>query len=168
MNGEPLSEETGGELERHFPHSDILDEIYIRDPAGVFRQTEVVDGVTKMMDVILFADGSRLSIVARVPLPPMADMTSRRVHTISMKGEQGEKWDGGAAEVMRLARHATAARLFEEIAKRLDGMPEREKDCCPDCAGTGSCANCGGYGCLICRQTGCCVDCQGRGVVPRD
>jgi hypothetical protein len=159
-----MTEPTAG---NHF-YNDILDGILFRDPPNGARIIEVTDGITRKMEVVTFSDGSRLAISAQVPLPPLADMTSKRVFFIKPNGEKGERWDDGSNEAMELAGQSVAMRILAWISRELDGFPETQKALCSSCSGNGRCLCCNGKGCVNCENSGRCPDCSGRGVVPKE
>ena len=146
-------------------YRDLLDEILYRDPPNAMQNVEVTDGISRMVEVVTFADGSKITITAQVPLPPLADMTPERVFFLKMNGEKGERWDDGSSEAMNLARQSVAVRMMEVISKMLDGIPERTKITCPGCEGGAACPQCKGKGCKACRDSGICQDCNGRGLI---
>jgi hypothetical protein len=146
---------------------DILDEILYRDPSGFIRQLEVRDGVTRMVEMITFADGSNLALSAQVPLPPFDDMSPTQVTYLTLNGERGERWDDGSQEALDLARHSFAIRFLEKISKLLDEMPECEKEVCSACQGSKACQSCRGQGCQDCRERGICSTCAGHGLVAK-
>jgi len=145
------------------PSQELSDEILYRDPPVLSRHLEVRDGITRMVEMITFADGSKLALSAQVPLPPMDDMTPTQVTFIKLTGERGQKLDDGSNEAMELARNSSAMRLINKIAKLLDEMPEREKKTCDACCGGKYCIRCYGQGCPECKGTGVCPDCAGHG-----
>ena len=144
---------------------DILDEILFRNPPDATRHTETSNGVTRMVEEITFADGSRLRITAQVDMPPMADMTPRQTSYIKGNGEKGKRMDGGAYEAQQLARQSMAIRMMETFSKILRKIPEIKKVECPVCCGEHVCNGCHGAGCEECNQTGKCPECFGRGVL---
>jgi hypothetical protein len=144
---------------------DILDEILYRDPPKAIEHVLMQGGVTKIVELVTFADGSQLALSAQVPLPPLADMTPQQITYIKLNGERGERWDDGSSEAIHLARQSIAIRLMEKISQMLDRMPERKKKPCPECAGHACCQECGGVGCRCCDNSGNCPCCHGRGVV---
>jgi hypothetical protein len=149
-------------------YNDILDEILFRDPPNGARLIEVTNGITKKVEVVTFSDGSRLAISAQVPLPPLADMTPKRVFFIKPNGEKGEKLDDGSNEAMELAGQSLAMRFLAWISRELDSLPESKKVSCTACCGNGRCLCCNGKGCLNCDNSGRCVECDGRGVIPKE
>jgi excinuclease UvrABC ATPase subunit len=150
------------------PYRALLDEILYRDPSGLIRQLEVRNGSTRMMEIITFADGSRLAISAQVPLPPMEAMTPKTVTFLKLNGERGERLDDGSSEALELARQSIAVRFMEKISRTLDEMPEREKITCPECCGGKYCIHCYGKGCPHCQGTGVCTDCDGHGLIAKE
>jgi len=148
--------------------SGILDEILFRDPPNAIQQAESKNGVTKLVEIVTFADGSKLAIHAQVPLPPMADMTPSEVFSIKLSGEKSQKSDEGIGEANSLARQSMAVRLMARISHLLDGIPEVSKIKCPACKGQKLCILCGGTGCTQCNDTGACKECGGRGYVLND
>jgi hypothetical protein len=146
----------------------ILDEILYRDPPRLGRHLELVDGATRVVETVSFADGSQLAISAQVQLPPLGDMTPARITFLKLNGERGEKWDDGTSEAMDLARQSAAVRFFEKISQLLDGMPEREKITCPTCLGERNCSRCHGKGCDECQGTGACPECHGHGKIAKE
>ncbi len=145
----------------------IFEQVLYRDPSGNIQQMEVRDGATRTMQEVTFADGSKLVIAAQVPLPPMDDLTSRKVSFLKLNGERGEKMDDGLGEAMDLARQSAAVQMFGQVAKILDGMPECEKVPCPVCHGAKCCQHCGGQGCPECQGKGACATCDGHGLVAK-
>jgi hypothetical protein len=151
-------------LDIHLPN--ILDEILFRDPQDAIRQSSCENGYTRVKEVISFADGSKLTIMAEVPLPRKDEMTSTAVLTIKHDGTKGQVSDDGSNEALSLARQSIAIRLMAQISSMLDSLPVREKVNCPTCDGRKWCESCGGMGCDECKGTGLCQDCGGRGKIP--
>lgn len=141
----------------------VPDEIMHREPTT--RQFEVRDGRTRTMETLTFADGSKLTISAEVPLPPTMELTPARIKYLRMTGERGERLDDGSSEAMSLARQSSAFSLIERLCALLDEVPVCEKVPCPTCQGEGRCCLCGGRGCDECLGGGACPDCRGRGSV---
>ncbi len=149
-------------------YRDILDEILYRDPEGLIRQLDIKDGATRMIEEITFADGSKLSVAAQVPLPPLNDMTPVQVNYLKLNGERGQKYDDGLSEAMCLARQTIAIRFLEQISKILDKIPVCEKMICPSCEGERECPYCQGQGCPECHGSGLCPDCKGHGQIAKE
>jgi hypothetical protein len=149
-------------------HQSVLDHILYREPSGLIRQLDVRDGATRMDELITFADGSQIAVSARVPLPPLDDMTPKQVTFLKLNGERGERLDDGSSEAMDLACQSIAIRLLERISRILDGMPEIEKMACPRCSGERVCSSCKGSGCMECQESGICSDCSGFGMVAKE
>lgn len=70
------------------------------------------------------------------------------------------------AEVIDLQR----ARVMKELGLRWnhpvwkgETREETDNDLCPDCDGSGQCAECEGMGCSECDDEGHCPACEGRG-----
>lgn len=148
--------------------SNKLDEILFRNPPNAIQRMELENGVTKLVEIVTFADGSKLAITAQVPVPPMADMTPSQVFSLKLNGEKCWKSDEGTGEVDALARQSTAVRLMARISHILDGIPEAVRIKCPACEGQKHCQNCGGSGCSCCSDSGACPECGGRGFVLDD
>ena len=142
-----------------------LDEILYRYPPTLAKQLEVRNGVTRMIELITFADGSSLAITAQVSLPPLQEMTPTQIDFLKLSGERGQKLDDGTSEAMNLARLSGAMRFLEKISGLLDEIPECEKSTCPSCRGGRYHISCYGQGCPECAGSGVCPECSGHGLV---